>query len=409
MSKSLLIFSWEYPGVNSARGAALSRRIGQVAEGFATQGWKVNIIHKNHINENIQNIQEGIKVNDYITRYPVVGPAISPESSLSRFSFLRRLATFYYIIFKGDRSFKWAQNALKFIKKDYIAKPDLIIGFYSPKGPLLAASLASKHFGIPWFADLQDPIYDGGKKILGDLNYIWSQKILKTSSSIFHVSPEWAEETSKIVNKEVFTIRHSIPNSLPPQNQPKTELTYSILYGGSMHREKQSPVLLLKALKSINQSADPKIRLQLAASESVFTTFKLIAQEISYDIDLIEWLGWLSQSQLQNAFKNSDCLILIPWKSKDRIVVPSKLYEYMAYPKPILIAGPDSGAVASLLNEWQHPNVVCDTQGKIESAITKLYEGDPSHLLTRDLCINPLEEENIAQLYINKFNELIKK
>jgi hypothetical protein len=91
---------------------------------------------------------------------------------------------------------------------------------------------------------------------------------------------------------------------------------------------------------------------------------------------------------------------LIPWFPAWRQGVPSKLYEYVAFGRPVLIAGPDSGGVSSLLNEWGHPQVVADRAEFVAEAIRRAERGDTLRLFDPSRCSRaPQSEHDFGERY----------
>lgn len=412
MKKNVLIIAWEYPGVNSQQGSALARRIGQVARGFSDENWEVNVIHRDHINENIE---PGKFIVEYVSsgkvkRYPIKGPGLSESKLEKKNALVRKLITTYYVLFKGDRSANWALEVIKFLKEgNSVPTPDLIIGFYTPRGPLLAARFASEFFNCPWFADLQDPLDQGLNKKMGWINFFWAKRVLKNASLITHVSPEWAAESKIKLDKEVITLRHAIPikncSQVKEENFSRSKI--NILYAGSLNAELQPIDALIKAIHSLNSSGSlPLFELRLAAQKRVYDAFINKLKALNYKNDFINWLGWLDSDKLEYEYVNADCLVVVPWNSKSRIGVPSKLFEYLAYNTPILIAGHDSGGIASLLKELEYPNVICENEEQICSALVKLTNNDFSMTLRRSSCKNLPSQTLIVQTLIEQINRL---
>src|SRR5687768_17284606 len=73
--------SWEYPGVSSTRGVALTHRVGQLVDGFAAAGWHVDVVHKRQRADDhpprLPFVEPGY--DGLVVRYPVEGPGVEPS------------------------------------------------------------------------------------------------------------------------------------------------------------------------------------------------------------------------------------------------------------------------------------------------------------------------------------------
>lgn len=399
MSKCLLMFAWEYEGYHSERGTALVRRIRQVAESFNNNGWQVVVIHKDQRNE--------CKEKPYLINIEKNGIkriSIKLDAHIEDFDksvLLRKLETFYYVTFKGDRSHKWAAKVQEHFDSFGI-KPDYILAFYTPRVPLYLGAYYSKKLGVPWIADIQDPLLGGISKAAYQLCVNWSKKTLKSAKSVVHVSPEWAKMDGEIIGRKIETIRHAIPDKISaPLTKPDADFmsafkdSFNIFYGGSLSANIQSLELLKRVtLAAIAKGA--KVHILVAGNMNAFTLFKN-----EFGDEIVKHLGWLTPEQMNQYIMHCNCTLVVPW-SKERIGIPSKFYELCIFPKPIWIIGNDLGAFDTLLAEWKHPKINIDSFEYQMNALEQAIDGDYSKMFTVDKCNSHLLKAN--EIY----NEYIK-
>jgi len=406
--KHLVIIAWEFPGVNSQQGTALAKRVGQIAKGFANENWKVTVIHKDQINENIplgNFIIEAPFEGKEIKRYPVQGPNLNEhyQNVLTR-----KISTFIYSLLFGDRSYNWAKNVIKLFNTGAVQTPDLVISFFTPRGPLYCGKWLSQKYNIPWFADLQDNFDEGCSSQLRPFVKIWTQKILRSASKAIHVSPEWAERDGKILGINFVPIRHAIPYVKVSIEESKdfskrNDRLLTILYAGSLNPVKQPPERLVKAVEELRNQDNLNIEIKIAGDQSVYEAFI----KHSTNNTFISWLGWLNPEEMKKEFRKADCLLIISWADPKRLVVPSKLFEYIFYNKPILLAGEDSGSIVKLLQEWGHPNVLSKEKDQIKKSIFEGYHKNFSLMLLPEKCKKkPLTESELVLSYINLYSSL---
>jgi hypothetical protein len=158
----------------------------------------------------------------------------------------------------------------------------------------------------------------------------------------------------------------------------------------------------MDALTQLNACGKRTVELQVAGTEDVWNKFARAATTRGGP-QAVRWLGWLSDMELRLAAQKAHCLLLIPFFSSDRQGVPSKLYEYIAFDRPILVAGPDSGGVARVIAEWGHPPVVADSAANIVDSLQRACNGDFSGMLQRERCTtSPLSEEALVDWYVER-------
>lgn len=382
--KQLLIFSWEYFGYHSPQGTALSKRPRQVAESFVKNGWDVVVVHRDSTVE-CGAAPFGVhKEVSGVTRIPVKMTA--PYVDTGGNGLVRRLKTLYYVAYKGDRSYRWADDVRRCFENFGVSiQPDLIIGFYTPRGPLVLASQYAARYNVQWIADIQDPILTGVPPAMVPLARRWANKNLASAAARVHVSPEWGAEDAGYSGLPFTVIRHAIPNPgsvnkaegnlLPEQYRD----SFNIFYGGSLSYVLQSPELLKKVIDKAAE-AGRKVMVHVAGDENARRSFVKGIGEAN-----LNYVGWISSEQLSRYVNSCDCTMVIPL-SREKIGIPSKFYELCVYDKPIWVVGYDTGAFVSLLAEWQHPPIpVGDLDYQVD-ALLQAARGDSSKMFNLSAC-----------------------
>jgi hypothetical protein len=414
MTRRLLAIAWEFPGHSSQRGSALSRRIGQVVRGFAAAGWDVDVLHRvpedgsdpspRALDWTVERSPVGT-----IRRLAVPGPGIdAPDGQAAP---IRMIATALHANRHGDRSGRWARIALRELERHPPAEPpDLIIAFYSPRGPLALARQLHERWGTPWIADLQDESLHGTSRQSAGITARWMRAALSSAYAVVQVSPEWARAEEVILDRPVEALRHAIPaRATPAARSPRKRSSaeareaFTILYAGSLNAGFQDPAPFLDGLATL--LADPRsahassVQVKVASSRELFDRLTRLAPPPARE--RLHPLGWLAPTDLAREMDNANLLVLIPWSDPGRKVVPSKLYEYLAHDRPILIAGDDSGACRALLAEWEHPDVIARTSDDVASALSRLLAGDTSGVLIPSAVRGrALTEEGLARHYL---------
>lgn len=395
MSKQLLIFAWEFYGYHSIQGTALSRRVKQVADGFRDNGWEVTVIHKDHREESAGNEYKISKEPNGVKRIAVKDTTGNTGNLLRQPVLKRRLQTIYYTLFRGDRSYQLAKKVIKHFNELDIEAPDLIIGFFTPRGPLYLGNYFSKKLNAKWIADLQDTFNEGINPALEGACITWTRKILRGAHAIVHVSPEWAKRDGDMLRLEINTIRHTVASKLLDSNETVHKHSgneFKVFYGGSLIVRNQSLSLLKKVINSMEPMQIP-FRLFICGTEQTFTAFK---KELGNKIEIIN-LGWLDRESYLQAIMQCDCTLVIPWSTPGRMVIPSKFYDLCGIDKPIWIIGEDTGSFHILLNEWQHPSLPVNDFEFQKKALHAAMQKDYNYLFDIKKCKGKIIKE--ADLY----------
>jgi hypothetical protein len=383
--KELLLLAWEYEGHHSAGGAALSRRIRQIAGSFIKNNWNVTVIHKDQTSECGSGKEFIVDERQDSLKRIVVKDDHRPPSPAP----LRKIKTLFDVTFHGDKSYYWAKKVIRLYPQFHNTRPDLIIACYSPRGPLFLGNYLSRATGTEWIADLQDNFDDGMSAMLQWSNRRWMKHILQSARAVVQVSAEWAERDGKMLDRRISVIRHAIPERHPcDRSQQHTALR--IFYGGSLSEHSQSLVTIAAVLNGAGIPKD-KIELHLATPESVADIFR--AQLDRYLT--IKHLGWLDRQAYAAAICQCDCCLVVPWSAAGRQVVPSKFYELCSFDKPIWIAGDDTGAFSTLFREMGHPDLHTGDKEAQQKALVAAMDNNFDLMFRLDKCKEQYVTENM--------------
>lgn len=379
-----MILAWEYPGVNSVQGSALARRIGQVAKGLMSE-YEVLVMHPDHQQEGSSRIEIG----DSLVRLPI---HFRTKTNTPTFILLRKLQTLMVALRRGDRTSLLIDFYNKAIKEkiDF----DIVIAFYSPRGPVFHAKRLATEFNKPFIVDVQDPIDDGyDHKLSKFFNSLWS-RIFFRNAHVVLADPAWIKPFERIKAASMNVMRHAIPMPIIAQASEFNDIQEvpTLFYYGSIDRVTQNPILFLDTLNNIQFP----ICFDYAGSESVNKIFEegILNPNVTY-----RYHGWLPLQKVHELAHSSDVLVLIPLYA-DRVLVPSKFFEYLSINKPVFIVGRDNGGVLSLLDELGHPNVIHDNIDKSLEVLANLNAGNSKGLFELRHCAKkPIEESDLIAFY----------
>jgi len=238
------------------------------------------------------------------------------------------------------------------------------------------------------------------------------RRVLRSAEMVVQVSPEWAASDAFALRRPIETQRHAIPAISFAEYDAADRSTsdrFVVLYAGSLDQDCQDLNPFMDALAHLHPRRGRPIEVQVAGTEDVWNRFAVAAKTRGVSKSL-RWVGWLSDAELRLTAQSADCLLLIPWFLSDRQGVPSKLYEYLAFDRPTLVAGRDSGGVGRVLSEWGHPRVVADTAAMIADALQRARSGDFSGMLQHAFCATPpLSEEALVEWYVERASAIVSQ
>lgn len=369
--KKVLFLAYHNSQNKNIQSTALVRRIEQYEVYFLERGYKIDYI-------TIKN--DSLDVSSWRNRTLEI-----PLEKYRDNKYLNKINTFFIMLRWGDHIgysfYKNRKEILAFLANDY----DLVISFFTPRGTIWLGSYLKKRLKIKWWVDLQDSLVEGLNNQNMTIGLAWLKKHLALADEIIHVSPEWSDEDSKRINKEIRAFRHCIPDTIDSNNSFKFPNSQGskkkILYAGNIHFYAMEPELLSKSLHQFRK------QLNFYFAGETITSDKLKKMSLP-TVDL----GYLKNVELHKAYQESDVIVIFAWSKIGRYVIPSKFYEACAFRKPILIVGKDSGAFQKLFKEWGHPNVINDTEEKVLNTIRNYLIGKNDGLFYLENCTFPVSD-----------------
>lgn len=254
---------------------------------------------------------------------------------------LQWLSSFFLV---PDRQILWAPFAL--IKAIQIMKRydcDVIYSTFGPASNHLVAWMLKCIFRKPWVADFRDLWVMNRNLIvpspLHGLIHAWLEKlVVRTADRIVgvgehinNVLKQHAQDDAKFV-----TISNGYDGELVRlyQNnlQAPSQNCFSIVYTGSFYR-KRSPEAFLDAIKELVENG--KIPLEDIKINFV-SNFKVSKQEYATLQPALEMRGLTSHEEALAAMAKATVFLLVVEDELKLQIVNAKLFDYMAFHKPIL-------------------------------------------------------------------------
>jgi hypothetical protein len=340
----ILFLCWEYEGYNSPQTAALVRRPRYFAESLFQDGFSVTVLFTS--TEHVDTISE----NEAGGKLRLVSiPGVKQEIASSKL--LNKLRTTWQLAMYGDFSGKWHEAVVNKIDSLHL-QFDVVVAFFTPRGPLYSAYCLKARHELKSIFDLQDPYHEGLTSTLSKVvlkNCF--RRIMRSADVVFCVNKEWSRELEIDFGIKATYLPHVIEDPVVIDDSMTTEEKSSIVffYSGSLEEDLQDPGLFFSCLDKLEKSGlYDGVEFRYAGNESKHKYFSSsLPPGIKYT-----YLGWLSKESLYAEISNSDILCVFPITSRTyKTCIPSKFYEFCRFAKPIMIIGDDTGAFADEMGD----------------------------------------------------------
>ncbi|MCC9261705.1 hypothetical protein MBBWO_07210 [Methanobrevibacter woesei] len=221
---------------------------------------------------------------------------------------------------------------------------------------VIAHDLKNK-YNIPWIADLRD-LWNLNPYI--NHNFIRNHFELNLEKKTFSnvdvltTTTQKAAETLKTLHpqsKIVPVYSGYDPDEFKHVETIKRDDKLTFMYAGSLYGGKRDPSILFDAVRQLideGKVEGSKISINFYGDKD-----NLVELVNSYNLeDIVNINGKIPYEDVLKREKSSDVLLLISWMNpKEKMFIPGKVYEYLAFKKPVLSLGYKEGSLKDLINE----------------------------------------------------------
>ena len=271
----------------------------------------------------------------------------------------------------------------KFLKDNPV---DAIVSTGPPHSMHLIAQELSKRFHIPWLADFRDPwtkVY-----YFNDLNPSkWARKrqerlersVLASANEVVVVTKGTAKEMDTIVARNYHVITNGydhedFPN-LSQVQETKNDKPFIISYAGTLLPSQFIPEFWKSLAHLKSQFA---LEIHFYGRIDVSTTNFI--SEVNLDSHCT-FHGYIPHDEIVDRISKSNCnLLILPNLPESEILIPGKLFEYLASRRPIFAIGTPQSEISQLITThnagvYHHFD---DSQG-ISNSLTSLLTRNHDH------------------------------
>lgn len=259
-------------------------------------------------------------------------------------------------------------------------RPELIYSTGGPASAHLAAGLVARRTGLPWIAELQDPIVfkDWSRSKTALKIHSWLERfIMENASEVVFLTDGAMERTMERTPE-----RRAATRVIYPGASPADDLLAGCRRGefcrfahfGSLGGTR-NPGTFLDALQAL-LDADPglgtKVRIDLYGTMDGLSARQIAAFKYP---EIVTDFGKVSRREALGAMRKSDVLLLI--QNMDDIsyeTIPSKVYEYFQAKRPILGLVYRNPPLSRMLTEQGHFAAEADSPAEITAGIVKTLD-----------------------------------
>lgn len=373
--------------------------------------------------------------DDSVANVPVLGTTIFDPGSLFSKSgggfkvgeinrksagILSRLAIWFRAnVFVPDSKVFWVRKSVNYISA-YLDQNhvDLIVTTGPPHSMHLIGLGVKARTGVKWVADFRDPWSDGdildqlgsGKKAMESHRQL-EKGVLEKADLVVSVTESMAESLAAKghgINTTVITNGYDEADfDVSVQKDDKFNLTYSgLLYG---KRNPSNLWIVLDELMQANEqfSKDLVINIAGVVEESVDEQLS----QLNCLSGVVNRLGYLSHQDSINECLSAAVLILTVDSTKNgRMLIPGKLFEYLACQVPILGFGnPGCDSDRILVNSGHDHLIPYEDSESIKARVSDLYEQwQLSGTTERSHNVNQFSRRNLTGALSKEFNNLLE-
>jgi len=346
------------------------------------------------------------------------------NSLYNKNGFIRYLKRFWKTWFEiPDHNIGWFPFAL--FKALQIIRNHNIDVIYSTSDPFtshLVALFIKKITKKSWVADFRDPwtqypLYEKDSDIRKKIDENFEYRFLQKADAVIVTSNltgvGFVDKYPAIPRKKVITITNGYdPSDFENIITSQDNQRFTITYTGSFFSVSSSNKFLegvSKFLKKYN-IAKSKILIRFVGS-----IFDAASHRLIYSLelqDVIEVLGYFPYKQFFQYQASSDVLLVTRSNEPgNEVIIPAKIFDYLAHKKPILALVPTSGEAAKLIQETRSGIVVSpDDKDKICEALFKLYSKyntDGPVIRVNDLVLKKYERKYLTGCFADVLQNVV--
>ena len=261
-------------------------------------------------------------------------------------------------LFVPDEKYWWTPFAVRLGKRLHReAAFDCILASGPPFTALGVARRLSRSCGIPWVADLRDPITDGCffrplTPLHRSLMYAFERRTLRSASRVITVTEGMREAIGRRlpdVFGKVTTITNGFDPSVFAGPAPAPRADFELAYVGTFQRPITPDVFLaaFAEARTRNPAFAARARIAFIGARDAATDEAVAASGLA---DAVERTGFVPHGQAIERMRAASVLLLLLGSGpENRLNLSGKLPEYLGTGRPVLALIPPDGVAADVI------------------------------------------------------------
>ncbi len=236
-------------------------------------------------------------------------------------------------------------------------KIEVVITSSPPHSTQLIGLELKKRLPIKWIADLCDPwtdiyYYDEFYHLPFALkkDKAFERRVVEESDRILIASPPWRQLFQSKTKKPIEDKTHFLPMGYDEADFNRSfkedKDHFIITYAGTL-ADSYRPEVFAEALRLLDRNKTPKLKVRFVGSVTPAIKSHFESRGVA---DLLEILPYVKHYRSVEYLKEGSALLLaIPQNKNEEIIIPGKIFEYLAARKPVICLGPLNGESARLI------------------------------------------------------------
>lgn len=316
--------------------------------------------------------------------YPNLRDRLLLRFGYHKWGVLRRFLSMIYLASEHyaacmDRDCSIYSAAREYLKRN---KADVIIATGGPFILFRYAHLLSAEFGIPWAADYRDGWYTHENFEANDPLTKWiyrfflirkEKEYIKSASLATVASPSYTEKLSALHPGVKFETVYNgfISDRFHELNfieQPKD--VFTITYTGTVYDFQRLDVFVEGFRLFMKQHPKANVRIVFYGTRYYANQYERVVRETSGIADYVEITERMSHEAVLRHMRASHVLLLLA--NRNNCLLASKIYDYLAVGRQILLCENDRGVLEEIINKT-HSGYCASDAADAASQLSRLY------------------------------------
>lgn len=399
--RNMLLVTYQFPPIG---GSGVQRAV-KLARYLPESGWRARVLSAGHTHYPLLDPvlthelgpdvsvhrtcgMEPAAVASTICRHLGREPALAGHSSALEDRIFWRLQGMFGRLPLPETEMLWIPSAIRraraLVQRHGI---EAVVTTSPPHSTHLVGLTLKRRLGLPWVADLRDPILDNfaydPTTRLADRFWRWIERtVLHSADHVVVTCPELAERFLSRYPELNAEHISTITNGFDPADRPAARTVptgprtgrFVLSYVGAFYRDQTiEPMLLaIRSLRARRSDIAAELSFRLVGSLSRSQRRFLQAGDAVFFDDL----GYRTHGEAIEEMARADVLLLAtPASDGGRLCIPAKTFEYLAFGRHVIALVHEDTEMAKILADAGNVTLVSQAKPvELERAIERCYD-----------------------------------